>query len=260
MKLGIIGLGVLGGSYYNGYKYMGLDVKGYDKFKDSDVNSVKELYDRDVIFVCLPTICNNDGSPNLTPFEDVLPELKDFNGWIFMRSTMMPGQTSGFNKKYGLDMIHCPEFLTESNANLDFFYPSRILVGLSRDISFQENEYFNYVLNELFGNFKCPLEIGTSLETELAKLASNNFLAMKVTFANEFDNICKTVGVDWERVKAMMIDSRYTTDHMVVTEKGGYGGMCFPKDTKQTIDFAKKNGYNADFLIEMDKSNDRFRK
>jgi len=256
MELGIIGLGILGGTYYSGYKHLGFNVKGYDKFKESDCIGVKELFDCDAIFICLPTICNSDGSPDLTPFDDVLPQLKDYKGVLFMRSTMMPGQTQEFNEKYGLYMIHCPEFLTEKKAKLDFFHPSRILIGVDYDDFWLD---IKSVVEELFSIFGCPVKFGTTLETELAKVASNVFLATRIIFANEFDSICALHGVRWERVKGMMLDNRFSTHHMNVTREGGYSGMCLPKDTKQIISDSYKEGYNAEFLREVDRSNDRFR-
>jgi nucleotide sugar dehydrogenase len=253
MKLGIIGLGILGGTYYTGYKHLGYDVVGYDKYKRSDVDKVKKLFDCDAIFICLPTICDKNENTDLSPFEDVLPQLRDYRGVIFMRSTMMPGQTAYFNKKYHLNMLHCPEFLTEKNAKMDFFKPSRILIGMDG------TDLDDELVNQLFGIFNVPIIYGMTVETELAKIASNVALAVKITFANEFDKICKINGTEWEFVKTMIIDDRINTKYMNVTEEGGYSGMCLPKDTKQIIQDSIKKGYAPWFLKEVDKSNTRFR-
>ena len=254
MKLGIIGLGIVGGTYHACYKFQGLDVKGYDKYVKSDVKSVKDLFDRDAIFLCLPTICKTNGEIDLTPYEETMPKLKKYKGVTIIRSTLTPGTTAEYEKKYNLEqLIHCPEFLTEKNRLADFFMPSRILIGSNH------KKLDKSIEDALFKSFNVPIIYGTTTETELAKYASNIFLALKITYANEFYEICKVHGVQWEKVKAMMIDSRINTKHMSVTRERGYGGMCFPKDVKQMIQHSIKKGYFPGLLIEMDKSNDIFR-
>lgn len=267
MKLGIIGLGVLGSTYYHGYKYLGFNVKGYDKYKTGDVNTIAELFDTDAIFICLPTICDVNNNPDYTPFEDVLPQLNGYTGTIIVRSTMLPGETQFFADKYNLDLIHVPEFLTEKNAALDFFSPNRILIGLTEKLAMkyrwdEDNiPQWTVHLKELFKPFDVPVFITQSLQTEMAKIAANTMLAIKVTYANEMKNICDSVGINWENIVEMNSpDVRLAMNsHMTVTKEGGYSGMCLPKDTKQLINFAIKNNYNPEFFIQMDKSNNKFR-
>jgi UDPglucose 6-dehydrogenase len=264
-KLGIIGMGVLGTSYYYGYKHLGWEVKGYDKFRKCDVDTIQELFDCEALFLCLPTICDANNNPDYTPFYDVLPQLKGYNGFIFVRSTMMPGETDHFANEFNLHLIHCPEFLTEKTARMDFFTPSRILVGTKDgcDWAIQEQleDYCEQKLFKPFIDKGVPIYFASSLETEMAKVAANTFLAVKVTYANEMNQICNRVGIDWERVKKLMQDDNRlaTHSHMRVTSPGGYSGMCLPKDSKQLITYAKEHGYEAEFFKAMDKSNDKFR-
>lgn len=259
-------MGVLGSSYYYGYKHLGFEVIGYDKFRKCDVESIAELMDCSSLFLCLPTICDKDNNPDYTPFYDVLPQLKDYKGFIFVRSTMLPGQTDKFSEEFGLHLVHCPEFLTEKNARMDFFTPSRILVGTKDacDWAIQEEleDYCEKILFKPFINKGVPIYFASSLETEMAKIGANTFLAVKVTYANEMKKICNSVGISWNRVKELMKDDDRLAvhSHMDVTIEGGYSGMCLPKDSKQLINFARDNGYSADFFKEMDRSNDRFKR
>lgn len=257
MKLGIIGMGIIGKTYFDGYKYLGWDVRGYDRHPERrNVDSVAELLDTDGLFLCLPTICREDETIDLAPYEEILPQLKDYKGAIFLRSTLMPGSTKKFSEQYGLDLYHVPEFLTEKGRVMDFFHPSRVLIGVDHLPSQEEFDTFS----RFFGMFRCPILVGHTVDTELAKVASNVALATKIIYANEMDQICKVNGASWESVKRMIIDPRINTEHMKVSAEGGYSGMCLPKDTKQIIQDSISKGYTPSFFKEIDASNDRFRR
>ena len=93
--------------------------------------------------------------------------------------------------------------------------------------------------------------------TEIIKYACNTYLCNKIIFANEYHDICQLHDVEWEDVKAGMIDKRINTLNMSVTEQRYYSGMCFPKDIKAIISHCKKLNYKPRLLMQVDENNER---
>jgi len=100
-----------------------------------------------------------------------------------------------------------------------------------------------------------------ALEAELVKYMENTYFAVKVTFANEMKAICDQFGADYYTVRdGWALDPRVDEMHtLVFPNKRGYDGKCLPKDTKALIDASIKQGYVPTFLVEMDKSNEKFK-
>ena len=133
------------------------------------------------------------------------------------------------------DIASNPEFLREGSAIEDFMRPDRIVCGV-------ETEYAELVLKELYRplNLRETSIFFTNRETaELIKYASNSFLATKITFINEIADICEKVGADVQGVaKGMGLDKRIGSKFL--HPGPGYGGSCFPKDTKALVDLGKE--------------------
>lgn len=137
------------------------------------------------------------------------------------------------------DIVSNPEFLREGRALYDFFNGDRIVIGY--DSSRAEE-----IMKELYAPFKCEI-IFTSPETaEMAKYASNAFLASKISYINEIANLCSKVGADIGTVAYTMgLDERISPKFLRAGI--GYGGSCFPKDAKALVKIGEKHG--IDFKI-----------
>lgn len=135
-----------------------------------------------------------------------------------------------------LDVVSNPEFLREGSAVYDFLHPDRVVLGVEseRAASIMKDVYRSLYLNET------PF-VETNLESaEMIKYASNAFLAVKITFINEIANLCERVGADVKAVAhAMGKDGRIGPKFL--HPGPGYGGSCFPKDTKALADIARQS-------------------
>jgi UDPglucose 6-dehydrogenase len=139
--------------------------------------------------------------------------------------------------EYKFDVVSNPEFLREGKAVQDFTHPDRIVLGVE---SKEAEELLKRVYRALYIN-ETPF-IVTNIETaEMIKYASNAFLATKITFINEIANLCEKVGANVQQVaKAMGRDGRISPKFLHAGP--GYGGSCFPKDTKALVKIAEKYG------------------
>lgn len=152
------------------------------------------------------------------------------------------------------DIVSNPEFLREGSAIHDFMLPDRIIIGLD-DVSKKAKS----TLMELYGAIASSGNTTlffTSIETsELIKYASNSFLAVKISFINEIANLCERTGADVSMVaKGMGLDSRIG-DKFLNTGPG-YGGSCFPKDTRAIVKTASNLGIDLSIIKTAIKSND----
>ncbi|MDD4363283.1 MAG: UDP-glucose/GDP-mannose dehydrogenase family protein [Atribacterota bacterium] len=144
--------------------------------------------------------------------------------------------------KYSFDIISNPEFLREGSAVYDFTHPDKIVIGY-------ESEKAKMIMQEIYRPLyllDTPF-VFTTLETaEMIKYACNAFLATKITFINEIANLCDRVGADvYQIAKAMGMDGRISPKFL--HPGPGYGGSCFPKDTRALQVIA--NDYNYDFKL-----------
>ena len=191
-----------------------------------------------------------DGSADLSIVESVLDELSQFPGdrIAVVKSTIPPGSTERWNRKYeetGLRVVFNPEFLTEANALDDMRNQNRIVLGGPRP-------WINAV-KQLFQTAfpKVPLIKTSSTTAEMVKYMTNNFLTVKVSFANEMAQICEALdksgfNVDYDKVvEYAKYDRRLGESHWSVPGPDGdrgFGGHCFPKDINAMINVAKENG------------------
>jgi len=194
-----------------------------------------------VIFICVGTPSNPDGSADLSQIKQValsLAEVIDEYKVIVTKSTVPVGTNRWIkelidaHKKHdvSIDVISNPEFLREGSAVEDFMHPDRVIIG-------GESAYAIAIIKDIYRPLylaETPFII-TNLETaELIKYASNAFLATKITFINEIANFCEKVGADVTTVaKGMGLDPRIGTKFL--NPGPGFGGSCFPKDVKALV-------------------------
>ena len=225
----------------------------------------RKIAGSDIIFICVGTL-SNDGSPIFLDHvaeatQNIAETLKGRDSYyvVVVKSTVTPVTTEELiipileksGKKAGNDFGVCmsPEFLREGKAIYDFMNPSRIIIGEYESRSGDR-------LSELYRHFEVPV-FRTCLKTaEMTKLASNAFLATKISFINEIGNICKRLGIDtYEVAKGMGFDERIGSQFL--NAGIGFGGSCLPKDLQMLIGRAQQTGYNPAVLQEILNLNDR---
>lgn len=251
-KIGIVGQGFVGTAIREGLSHI-FNMQTYDKFKEeaSTCNSLEELSNKvEILFVCLPTPMNKDGSCNLSIIESVIEELDGYknNNIAIIKSTIPPGTTERLNSQcQNLKVVFSPEFLTEANFIDDFKNQNRVIIGGPRPASTKVKNLFTKA-------FPGITIIKTGSNTaESVKYFTNCFLAVKVGFANEFKQICDKMDVDFDKVVEYgLYDKRIGPTHFSVPGPDGmfgFGGSCFPKDLNALISIASDSGVNPMVLM-----------
>ena len=195
--------------------------------------SMSDMVECDIVFVCVPTPMNEDGSCHLDIVESVVNDLSKIveKSKIFIRSTV----PTGTSRSLGVNFM--PEFLTEANWEDDFKNLKNWIVGL-------HDEDDKEIKSTIRSIFKIAKRSGKILHAnvyytstdvaETTKLVRNTFLATKVSFFNEIETFCKAKNVNYEVLANMVaLDERINKSHMTVPGpdgKRGFGGTCFPKD------------------------------
>jgi UDPglucose 6-dehydrogenase len=202
-----------------------------------------------VIFIAVGTPSNDDGSADLRAVEEVAKEIARYmDGYkvVVVKSTVPVGTCRRLKQLIQdhqvqpspFDIVSNPEFQREGSAIEDFMRPDRVTIGA-------ESEQAIAIMKDIYSALyliETPFVI-TSLETaEMIKYAANAFLATKVTFINEIANLCERVGADVYHVaRAMGLDGRIGKKFL--HPGPGYGGSCFPKDTRALSRIAHESGY-----------------
>jgi len=257
-SIGIIGQGFVGTATLEGLRNH-FQVFTYDKFHDdksTSKNMLEVCSSAQIIFVCLPTPMRKDGSCDLSILQDVVYEIDNYNlnNIVVIKSTIPPGTTCEFNNNCkNVQVIFNPEFLTEANYIDDFKNQNRIIIGGPRPASTIVKNMFRKVFQEV------PIIKTGSNTAESVKYFINTFLATKVSFANEFKQICDTVEVDYDKVvEYALYDHRLGKTHFSTPGpdgKSGFGGSCFPKDINALIYFSSNLGITPTVLSAVWKKN-----
>ena len=213
--IGLIGNGVVGGAIRNAYEQIGVNIVVVDK--DNDINTLKDCT---LIWVCVPE----------TQLDVVAANFKDHNGLFAVRSTALPHQFKNLFRR----LAYVPEFLTERNANQDFYRPPLMPIGVRDEFDYQliKNQFVKLGVD--VGNARHV----TPEEASLIKYYANCYLAAKVIFNHEYEMFCKEQGVEYNNVVAAVSpDPRLGTTHWQAPGFDGYGysGKCFPKDVRNLI-------------------------
>ena len=247
MNIGQIGFGFVGGALHRSLQKKGIKTKVYDKYLNK--GSIKDLLDTDVIFLCLPTPYVNGHGFDLSAIIENLKKLSQegYEGLLVVKSTVEPGITQSLGERFSnLSLCHNPEFLTARTADEDFHNQKHVVFGYNT--GGVSSEAKTKQLSAFFKQHYPAAEFSdcSSLESESMKLFCNNFYAMKVQIFNEFYFLCQKRGIDYERVKALMIKNDWINPmHTEVPGHDGspsYGGACFPKDTNALNHFMKTHG------------------
>ena len=257
--MGIIGVGFVGGSVAHGFD-RNVDPIIVDP-KVSDF-SIDDLVARDptLIFVCVPTPSASNGEVDVSIADGVLKELDEnhFEGVVVIKSTIVPNHLTRFKEQYDLRIVYNPEFLTEANAHWDFCNPPmQILGGDWNDCEVVERAYVHHSSVRVVPTFKTDIATAS-----LLKYTINSWLATKVMFMNEMKDLFDASDTEssWEQFTDMLSrDVRIGNSHMQVPGPDGskgFGGHCFPKDTKGLLHYAAEQGVLMTVLTQAVASNE----
>lgn len=255
MKIGIIGVGAVGSAIAKGFEELGHELILHDiKFE----TNIKDQKKADIIFVCVPTDQNKDGSINLNHVFSVVEELNKLKiaSLICIKSTVLPGTTNSLIEKYSrLKICFVPEFLRERCAYEDFkFNHDLLLIGTT-------NKDYALIVQKAHGDLPKKVKITGEKEAELVKYFSNTFNAARIVFANFYYEICQKLDANYDEVLKNYLERDVSIkDYLSCNEKlRGYGGMCLPKDVRAINYFRKKLGIDLNILETIDSDNNNLK-
>jgi len=239
MKIAIVGCGFVGSTYYDALKTVH-DIHVIDPAMNN--NALSDFPGYDGIIICVPTPSNSDGSCDYSLIIDVMDtvnvETTDHSIPILIKSTIDLEAWEHLTTAYTNPITFSPEFLRQKSATLDLKMNKYcILAGDYPNIWWKiltaspvfERKIFRYSINDV-------------KETIIMKYAVNSFLATKVIFFNQLKEFCDDNDLSFDSVRRMVItDDRIGDSHTEVTEEGGFGGACFPKDTRAFSCMDKEN-------------------
>jgi UDPglucose 6-dehydrogenase len=202
--------------------------------------------DAEFVFLCVQTPQGEDGSADMSYVSgaaaEIGPALRS-EAIVINKSTVPVGSTRVVEEAMGRDdvfVVSNPEFLREGSAVHDCLNPDRIVIG-------SDDQAAAMRVAKLFESLKAPLVITDPSSAETIKYASNAFLASKVSFVNALAHVCEAVGADVrEVVLGMGYDKRIGFEFL--KPGPGWGGSCFPKDTRALVKIAEDAGYDFDLL------------
>ncbi|EZP75193.1 nucleotide sugar dehydrogenase [Parageobacillus genomosp. 1] len=200
----------------------------------------------DVIIIAVGTPGEPDGSVNLRHVREVAKQIAqtaEKDCVVAVKSTVPVGTSDEVERwiyehrkhPVRIEVVANPEFLSQGTAVHDTLYTSRIVLGVA-------SSHAEKVMREVYDPFALPYVVTDRKSAEMIKYASNVFLALKISYINDIANLCEIVGADIESVaEGMGMDPRI--GHRFLRAGIGYGGSCFPKDTKALRYLANRCGY-----------------
>lgn len=287
-NIAVVGLGYVGLTTGLGFAHLGHSVVGFDidpskvanlnegtlyihepdlqtvldvsllskKFKAT--SNPAEIGNSEFIFICVPTPQDADGSADLTyviAASSLISKHAGFGATVVTKSTVPVGSAKRVIEvldRSDLKVAANPEFLREGSAFIDFLKPDRIVLGSNSAVALDG-------LKGLYKELNSPILETTYEGAELIKYASNAFLAMKLSFVNDIDALCMKIGADVTAVAAGIgLDSRI--GQKFLKPGPGWGGSCFPKDTKALLSISESFGIPMPLVRAAIESNEKAHK
>jgi UDPglucose 6-dehydrogenase len=238
MKIGIIGLGFVGEAIAWSHRNENLVIRDPKLEFSADYS---DFVNCDAVYVCVPSPSTEDGHCDTTILEQTLKELLFvlINNPIpvICKTTAPPGVYERLQKQYP-NIVHCPEFLTAANNTADYQNSEYFVLGGNNIWCVKAREIVRAGVTLTDSKF-----LITDIKTaSLYKYMMNCYLAMKVTFMNDFKNLADATDINWHSLILLTVfDDRIGHTHMNVPGpdgKYGWGGACFPKDVAAIIEEA----------------------
>lgn len=209
----------------------------------------------DVVFLCLPTPQGEDGSADLSHLMSAVVQIRGHvqAGAILVNKSTVPVGTaalvSELTGRTDVQVVSNPEFLRQGTAVQDFLHPTRVVIGGDSDDAIEK-------VAALYAGVDAPVLRMKTASAEALKYAANAFLATKLTFINAMADICEAVGADiFDVAQGIGLDPRIGSD--MLRAGPGWGGSCFPKDTRALVSIAASGGYDFALLRGVIETNDR---
>ena len=218
------------------------------------LGSEKAVRDADFVYLCVPTPQTAEGSADLryltAAAKQISPNLQP--GTIVVNKSTVPvGSTLLVEQALGrsdIPVVSNPEFLREGSAVDDFLHPDRVVIG-------SDDEAAASHVASLYVDCGAPIMVTDPASAETCKYAANAFLAAKLSFTNAIAAVCEAVGADVNDVLlGMGYDHRI--GHEFLRPGPGWGGSCFPKDSKAIISIAEDAGYDFALMRGVIQAND----
>jgi UDPglucose 6-dehydrogenase len=231
--------------------------EGLDEEHLSFTTDADALADSDLVFLCVPTPMRDNGNADLGALESALRELSPVlpPGCVLVtKSTVPVGTAARMPAMLGRDdlpVVSNPEFLREGRAVRDFLSPSRVVVGTDASTKDAARRVAG-----LYAALDAPIVHTGTESAELAKYASNAFLALKLSYVNSLAELCEGTGADITEVTgAMGLDERIGEGFLAAGP--GWGGSCLPKDTRALLGVAAEAGVELPLVNEAVRANSR---
>ena len=209
----------------------------------------------DVVVLCLPTPQGDDGSADLSYVEQVARDIASTlkSGAIVVNKSTVPVGTAArvaeIIGRKDIAIVSNPEFLRQGTAVHDFLHPSRVVIGGDEVVAIE-------TVADLYVGVDAPILKMKTASAEALKYAANAFLATKLTFINAMADICEAVGADiFDVASGIGLDPRIGKD--MLSAGPGWGGSCFPKDTRALVSIAAEGGYDFALLRGVIETNDQ---
>jgi UDPglucose 6-dehydrogenase len=234
MKLGVIGVGVVGSAISYGFSKLGHEVFKHDIKFDTNISDV---LDTDIVFICLPTPSNENGECDTSIVEGAVRSLceLDYSGYICIKSTVIPGTTKRLIEELGNPKIKfIPEFLRERCASTDFTENHQLLI-----IGTENQDYEPVV--KAHGHYPQAIEVMSTTEAECCKYFLNCYNATLVTFANSMCSFVEAKGGNYQTVSGAMRNIEHVSKYYLDSNNNfkRFGGACLPKDLRAVVNEIK---------------------
>ena len=218
------------------------------------LGAASAVTDAEIIFLCVPTPQGEDGSADLSYVEAAAAEIAPvlpYESIVVNKSTVPVGSTKVVERvlrRPDVRVVSNPEFLREGSAVDDFLKPDRVVVGA-------DDRAAAIAVGALYDGVHAQVIVTDPASAETIKYAANAFLATKLSFINAIAAVCEGVGADVnDVVVGMGYDKRIGTEFL--RPGPGWGGSCFPKDSRALLKIANEAGYRFDLLAGVIAVND----
>lgn len=255
-KIAVYGVGAVGSAVSKGL----MEIKNNEVI-DYDINletPFEDCLNTDFIFICLPSPSGQNGEVDMKIIDTEVERISKsgYKGVVCLKSTVEPGTTNRFKEKFtNLTFAFVPEFLRERCAYEDFTKNHDLLV-----IGCEDELIANQII-DIHGSYPKNVKILPPLEAEMVKYFSNVYNALRITFANNFFEICSKLGASYDEVlQTYLLRGLSTGNYLQCSENlRGYGGMCLPKDTKALIHLMKELKINLNLIKSIEQDNQKYK-
>jgi UDPglucose 6-dehydrogenase len=258
-NIAIIGNGYVGKAVTSFFKERH-NIYIYDPAYENSASKEKINSECEYAFICVPTQPREDGSCDTSLVEEASSWISVKN--IIIKSTVEPGTTEALCKKYNKKIIFSPEFAGENK----YWSPYKFMTDMKECpyyIFGGDEDICENVINlyqEIAGPDKSYRKTKSRV-AETVKYLKNSFYSVKVAFCNEVFDLCKSTDISYTEVRDLwLLDPRMNKSFTsVFPDNRGFGGKCFPKDSKAFVKYGKDNNVNLSILNQAIESNNQIR-